>query len=241
MDGIIFGGQLEDFAGSIHKEDSKNISIRRSSGGHKIATFLRQNGYNVEVIDYVHRWKIEQLKEYLKPRAEKCKFFGFGSTFFLDSPVVKELVAWLKEEYPHIPRVAGSQNDSMRSLDMDWYVYGYGENAMLELLKHFDGGPEPIHFNKVINCYVNYKSFPKEDLTVSYQETDFVNPREIMMIEFARGCKFKCKFCSFPILGVKGDYSRTAQSVYDEMSENYDKWGIEHYLVIDETLIVQRK
>ena len=144
MDGIIFGGQLEDFAGSIHKEDSKNISIRRSSGGHKIATFLRQNGYNVEVIDYVHRWKIEQLKEYLKPRAEKCKFFGFGSTFFLDSPVVKELVEWLKQEYPNIPRVAGSQNDSMRSLDMDWYVYGYGENAMLELMKHFDGGPEPI-------------------------------------------------------------------------------------------------
>jgi len=235
MDGIIFGGQLEDFAGSIHKEESKNISMRRSSGGHKIATFLRQNGYNIDVVDYVHRWKIEQLKEYIKPRAENCKFFGFGSTFFLDSPVVKELVEWLKQEYPNIPRVAGSQNDSMRSLDMDWYVYGYGENAMLELLKHFDGGPEPIHFNKVINCYVNYKSFPKEDLTVSYQETDFVNPREIMMIEFARGCKFKCKFCSFPILGVKGDYSRTAQSVYDEMSENYDKWGIEHYLVIDET------
>ena len=117
----------------------------------------------------------------LKTQREKCKFFGFGSTFFLDSPVVKELVEWLKQEYPNIPRVVGSQNDSMRSLDMDWYVYGYGENAMLELLKHFDGGAEPIHFNKVINCYVNYKSFPKDDLTVSYQETDFMNPREILL------------------------------------------------------------
>ena len=72
MDGIIFGGQLEDFAGSIHKEESNNISMRRSSGGHKIATFLRQNGYNIDVVDYVHRWKIEQLKEYIKPRAESC-------------------------------------------------------------------------------------------------------------------------------------------------------------------------
>ena len=51
MDGIIFGGQLEDFAGSIHKEESNNISMRRSSGGHKIATFLRQNGYNIDVVD----------------------------------------------------------------------------------------------------------------------------------------------------------------------------------------------
>ena len=29
MDGIIFGGQLEDFAGSIHKEDSKNINKKK--------------------------------------------------------------------------------------------------------------------------------------------------------------------------------------------------------------------
>ena len=48
MDGIIFGGQLEDLGGSINKEDSRNISIRRSSGGHKIATFLRQNGYDID-------------------------------------------------------------------------------------------------------------------------------------------------------------------------------------------------
>ena len=41
----------------------------------------------------------------LKPIAKDCKFFGFGSTFFLDSPVVKELVEWLKQEYPNIPRV----------------------------------------------------------------------------------------------------------------------------------------
>jgi hypothetical protein len=146
-----------------------------------------------------------------------------------------ELIAWLKKEYPHIPLVAGSQNDSMRSLNVDWYIYGYGEYAILELLKHFEGGPEPTHILNTINAYTKYKSYPKDDLTVTYQENDFIQPREITLIEFARGCKFKCKFCSFPILGVKGDYSRTAQSVYDEMSENYDKWGTEHYIVLDET------
>ena len=116
-----------------------------------------------------------------------------------------ELISWLKEEYPHIARIAGSQNNSMTELDMDWYVYGWGENAMLVLLDHLQGGPEPIHTGRLINGYVNYKSFPMDDLRVSYREEDFIQPREILLLEFARGCKFKCKFCSFPVLGVKGD------------------------------------
>lgn len=233
MHSIIFGGQLEDLGLDF---DSSKISIRRSSGGHKISTFLRQHGYDVEVIDYVQRWSLDQLKKYISRKVDdEFLFFGFGSTFFLNSPNVIGLVKWLRETYPHIPLVAGSQNNSMKELEMDWYVYGYGENAILALIDHFKGGPEPIHTNRVINCYVNYKSFPKDDLTVSYKDTDFINPREILLLEFARGCKFKCKFCSFPVLGVKGDYSRTAQSVYDEMLENYDKWGTEHYIVLDET------
>lgn len=233
MHSIIFGGQLEDLG---IESDSSKVSVRRSSGGHKIATFLRQHGYDVEVVDYIHRWSLDQLKRYVEPRVtDDFLFFGFGSTFFLDTPTILSFIQWLKETYPHIPLVAGSQNNSMKQLEMDWYVYGYGENAILALIDHFKGGPEPIHANRMINCYVNYKSFPKDDLTVSYKDSDFINPREILLLEFARGCKFKCKFCSFPVLGVKGDYSRTAQSVYDEMLENYDKWGTEHYIVLDET------
>ena len=233
MQGLIFGGQLEDLGLEF---DPSLVSIRRSSGGHKIATFLRRHGYDIDVVDYVHRWSIEQLKAFIEYKVtDDCLFFGFGSTFFLNTPTVLELVKWLKERYPHIPLVAGSQNHSMMELQMDWYIYGYGENAILALLDHFKGGPEPIHSGRMINCYVNYKSFPQDDLTVSYRDDDFIQPREILLLEFARGCKFKCKFCSFPVLGVKGDYSRTAQSVYDEMLRNYDKWGTEHYIVLDET------
>jgi len=231
--GIIFGGQLEDLGLEF---DPTLTSIRRSSGGHKIATFLRRNGYDIDVIDYIHRWNLDQFKSYIRPRVTKdTLFFGFGSTFSLTTPPVMELISWLKEEYPHIARIAGSQNNSMTELDMDWYVYGWGENAMLVLLDHLQGGPEPIHTGRLINGYVNYKSFPMDDLRVSYREDDFIQPREILLLEFARGCKFKCKFCSFPVLGVKGDASRDAQSVYDEMLENYDKWGTEHYIVLDET------
>ena len=119
--------------------DPSLVSIRRSSGGHKI-TFLRRHGYDIDVVDYVHRWNIEQLKAFIEHKVtDDCLFFGFGSTFFLNTPTVLELVKWLKERYPHIPLVAGSQNHSMMELQMDWYIYGYGENVHTCVVRSFQG------------------------------------------------------------------------------------------------------
>lgn len=230
MNCIIFGGQLEDMG-----FDENAISIRRSSGGHKIASFLRREGYTVDVVDYIHRWTLDQLKEYTqKTVSHETLFFGFSCTFYIDTPIVLEFISWLKQTY-NIPLVTGSQNAAMQKLDCDWYIYGWGENATLALIDHLKGGPEPIHQDRIINAYNNYKSFPMDNLAVHYTDRDFINEREILLLEFARGCKFKCSFCSFPVLGVKGDYSRDAQNVYDEMLENYDKWGVTHYMVLDET------
>ena len=65
MNGLIFGGQLEDLGLEF---DPSLVSMRRSSGGHKIATFLRKNGYDIDVVDYVHRWNLDQLKSYIESK-----------------------------------------------------------------------------------------------------------------------------------------------------------------------------
>ena len=62
MHGIIFGGLLEDMG-----MDPNAFSIRRSSGAHKLATYLRQHNYDIEVVDYIHRWKLEELQEFNPP------------------------------------------------------------------------------------------------------------------------------------------------------------------------------
>jgi radical SAM superfamily enzyme YgiQ (UPF0313 family) len=231
MHGIIFGGLLEDMG-----TDSTMVSIRRSSGAHKIATFLRKNNYDIEVVDYIHRWSLDQLKQFTVSRmSDELIFFGFSSTFAINTPVLVEFLHWLKKTYPSIPQVIGSQNQTMKELPCDWYIYGYGEYAILALLDHFAGGPEPKNVDGLINAYVDYKAFPKEDLSVQYEERDYIHEREILLLEMARGCKFKCSFCSFPVLGVKDDHTSSEDFLYDEMLENYDKWGTTHYMVLDET------
>ena len=70
---------------------------------------------------------------------------------------------------------------------------------------------------------------------IKYEDRDFLKSDEWLGIEFARGCKFSCDFCNFPVLGVKGDYSRDAEDFREQMQDTYDRFGISSYLVADET------
>ena len=53
--GIILGGVVDYYYDSI----------KRAPGAHKIATHLRREGWNVEVLDFVQSWTLEELQEEL--------------------------------------------------------------------------------------------------------------------------------------------------------------------------------
>lgn len=225
MHGLIIGGQTA----VAHYIDVDQMSIRRSAGGHKIATFLRKHGYNVEVLDYFPAWSLEELQNFTKNIFDQETFFlGISSTFNINCELTQTYLAWIRKTYPNIKIFVGSQNSSMFSLEVDHYLYGYGEYGVLELLR---GNIT----DKIIDCNKIYPAMKMDNLEVKYLETDFLHPKEIPFIEFSRGCKFKCSFCSFPHLGVSEDRTRSAESVYDELLRNYEEFGIEYYTVIDET------
>jgi hypothetical protein len=74
-----------------------------------------------------------------------------------------------------------------------------------------------------------------KSLRIKYEERDYIQPWEWLTVEFSRGCKFKCDYCNFPVLGVKGDYTRDAEDFEAEMRDNYERWGVTQYYVADET------
>ena len=116
---------------------------------------------------------------------------------------------------------------------------GFGEGALLELLKYlFSNGPLPKFsllsaVGKAISANDVYPSFPMNSLMIKYEDRDFIQPYEWLGVEFARGCKFACAFCSYPVLGVKGDYSRDAKDFELQMRDAYDRFGITKYYVSD--------
>lgn len=217
----------------------------RSSGAHRIATYLRANGWDIEVIDFAAHWEIEDLKQLVRQRTSKdTVFFGFSTFFNYWNQTLSDLTKWMQETYPDVKTVLGGQNVNLtKASNINYWVDSYGEVAMLELAKSLAGNtPQGLRFDadhfgskKLIKALHAYPAYNLNSYRITMEARDFVEEYEWLTVEFSRGCKFKCDFCNFPILGVKEDTSRSAEDFEIEMKYNYDMFGVNRYYVADET------
>ena len=222
--------------------NSSQFGMFRSLGAHRVASLLRSNGWDVEVIDFADSWPLEKLKELYNQRKTDLKFIGF-SYIFSDSNAhdhVRAYCAWIKEQDSNLLLFGGGQVPSGCQDYFEYFIAGYGEVSILELLKYkFANGDKPKstrYYNvEVIDSNADYPAYPISDPMVKYEHRDFIALGEWGQIELSRGCKFKCKFCSYPILGVKYDPCRTNESFREQLVHAHDNYGIENYLIVDET------
>ena len=97
LDGIIFGGMINlDEAPStdksgVRRQDSSisYSSVRRNGGAHRIASFLRQNGLDVEVVDFAPSWTVREFQELIRSRmSPSFKFVGLGALFRMNTEIL---------------------------------------------------------------------------------------------------------------------------------------------------------
>ena len=217
-----------------------DINLKRSGGAHKIATFLRKNDWDIEVLDYWLAFTTDEFKQFIHSRVTAdTKFIGASVTFGYRGKYLKRAqdhLTWVKEAYPDVMIIGGSKSliDTM-NLPCDYYVAGYGEFGLYHLL---NGTAVISDFmgKKYVNADKDHPCFPQKDLVVRYEDRDFIQPTDNLTLELSRGCKFKCKFCSYNAIGLKGDIDRDMESLYTELKENYEKWGVTSYHCADETV-----
>lgn len=230
----------------MHKGIIFNITqypyLSRPLGGHRIASFLREQGWNIEVVDWANWWQIEELKLFFITRySQDLVFVGFGHLFSIWSDVMEQFAEWIKTNYPHVRLISGSSvNPMFQSRFIDWYIQGFGEQAILELLKYVAGNGSSPRFNlindrKVIPAIDHYPAFPMKSLMVKYEDRDFIQSNEWLTVELSRGCKFRCAFCQFPILGIKEDTSRDSEDFKKQLQDAYHRFGVTSYNVADDT------
>jgi radical SAM superfamily enzyme YgiQ (UPF0313 family) len=216
--------------------------LSRPVGGHRIAHFLRNEGWDIEVVDWANFWSLEELKEFYRSRkTNNTKFIGLSKMFSFWPDIIEEFTSWVKKTDPNVKIISGSSVAPLfKTRNVDYYIKGFGEYAILNLLKYITGNGKSPSFTivdgvKLIDANTFYSAFPMQDLSVKYQDRDFILTTEWLSIESSRGCKFKCAFCNFPILGVKGDYSRDAENFDQQIRDAYDRFGVQNYLLTDET------
>ena len=212
---------------------------------HRVATYLRMNDWDAEVVDFTAFWQLEELQEFVRSRTtDKTVMFCFGTAFLNPwSPYLNEFTAWLKAEYPDIAIVVGGNNALTTPAEhVDYWVDSYGENAVLALCQHLIGtlGQRlktdiTIPNKKVIRGLHHYPSAPLDSYLVDYEVRDFIMPWECPQIETARGCMFSCSYCNFPIIGQAKDVSVSKEQFKLQMQTGFEKWGIVNWRVMDET------
>lgn len=232
--------------------------LYRPIGAYQVAWYLRQNDYDVQVIDFIHQYSEEVILDLLDRYITKeTKILGYGAMLGTKDPKskdflrkVKSIIHKVKQKYPWIISVAGGAaasdlNRWYRNKTLfDFIMIGHAEDTMLSLANHLiKHGPMPqfekLEGNKVIRESFSMpveSKFNIEHDSHIWHERDFIQSGETLPIELGRGCIFKCKFCQYPYIGKsKKDFNRQMELVKQEMIHNYETWSVTNYYMLDDT------
>lgn len=139
--------------------------------------------------------------------------------------------------------VGGTKAESRKFLNkVDAHVIGYGESQLIDLINFWNGTNKFFPVKKLSDTCIEVSHDSKGSLYdfssygTKYTEDDIIQQGETIPIEIARGCIFRCKFCAFPLNGKKKwDHIKQSDILRNEFIENYEKWGSNNYIIVDDT------
>lgn len=220
---------------------SENTLVR-PLGAYKLASWLRLNGYTVKVIDFCHLMSPEDLisitEKYI---TDKTLTIGVSSTFWnsvdqnlktfsnrstIEPSWVVNARLILEEKYPKLLWSLGGAKSDRENTRFIWKKFsGFAEDTFL---KWIDENSKRLRRAEAFDIKTSETIFSKDD---------FILPQETLPIELGRGCMFKCKFCSYPLIGKKpGTYLRDYSYIREEFIRNYNEWGTTNYYFQDDTV-----
>jgi hypothetical protein len=209
----------------------------RPAGVHQLASWLRQHGYTVKVIDFCHIMPTETLAELTEKYIDSTTIAIGASSIFWEkisarawTPYEAKWVVAAREiverRHPNVKWILGGYNIEAPSIKMNWVKFvGYAEDSLLKWMDENSGK------------YLRRDLFDIQTLRFNFVEDDLIRPEEALPMELGRGCQFKCSFCSYPLIGKKkGTYLRGFDIIREEFIRNYNEWGTTWYYFLDDTM-----
>jgi hypothetical protein len=173
--------------------------------------FIQKSQFNIELFPSKSKDKWRSFLEKVKAKSKLVVFGGANIEYFL------------KPEYEHI---------------IDYAVVGYADDVIIDILRYANGINLALPYQVIKNIKIIYSNnkFSMESIGTEFLEEDYIQPDEALPIEVSRGCRFKCKFCAFPLNGrKKNDYIRSHECLRNELMQNYEKFGVTQYRFLCDT------
>ena len=233
------------------------LGYGKYAGAYKIATELRKAGYTCQVIDNYTHMGINKLQLLLEKFVNDETLLIGISCALNDKTVNGKRLHWgydeqdflnllgdLKKQFPKLNTVAGGPRiqENHSWFNIDYTILSKGEKSVVALLNHIIHGTE-LKYNqlgptKVIK-EIDYPYTQEEFSTsiIQYEHNDIIFENEALPLEIARGCIFACAFCKYDLIGKRiGDWTKTPETIRNEMIRNYEIFGTTHYNISDELI-----
>jgi radical SAM superfamily enzyme len=236
MNAIIFGDNF--IPAGIHR-----VGIARTTGAHRVATLLRKKGIDTEVVDFFLSFSLDEIFQILSLYNEDLKFIGFSASItYYPKGKIDSVVQFVRKNLPWAKIIVGGTNVYAKDAPgADLYIEGFVEEAIDDIVKFVEGQShsmqaESFNGKPTVKVTHTYPLVNNQKLETIYIPSDFISPNETLVLEYSRGCIFKCKFCDFPLIGKnKNDYLREDEDILKELIRNYNQWGTTHYIISDDT------
>ena len=242
---------------TTHTDPTRQV---RYLGPYQIAWWMRENGYSVQVLDYLYFMTKEQRLELFKKYITKeTKVVGYAPFAFFDiqrfwhgEKPIHDILDEIKFNFPWVKIVLGGVYVSrwlkFRRNKISWKVdaifKGEAEHSFKEYCDYIFKGEKHPQFlieqdNKII---IASKKYDIQSCSMKYAKNDFILPGESLPFEFSRGCMFKCKFCQTPNIGKdKDDFNKEIDHIKSSFIYNYENFGTTRYHIADDTLNSHRE
>lgn len=231
------------FTATIGRSKTVQQQAVRPLGIHKVAWIARKHGYNALAISKLQLLSEDQIFELCRKFIGPKTLIGIGTSLIAlptsISPTQKRArlsplnafinaVQRLRKLYNNKVLVGGQIAEKyVEVFNADYMISGLTvENDVAKFLdKHFRNGIQrrPYDWN-ITSC------------DFAWEETDFVQRNETLPLETGRECIFKCKFCAWSEIGrKKGTFEKNMNILRDHMIENYEKYNVTRYSLVDDT------
>jgi hypothetical protein len=165
------------------------------------------------------------------------------STVFPQGPDFEsDIMQHIRSLNPKVKTLVGGSKTgpNYSNRNIDYVMLGYSEISMVNLMRHLHLGEPLLKATRNIwgrwvidDRFAADYDFPRASM--AWLPEDVVNHR-VLPLEVARGCIFRCKFCAYPMNGKQQlDFVRAPDVLYDELQNNYHRYGIRHYIIVDDT------
>ena len=227
------------------------VNVTRPIGPHILAHWLRQHGYTAKVIDFCHALPTRRLLELTEKHiGPETIAIGVSSTFWKPTAYSnrqhKDYYDLNQDQYYEPNWVQSARFIlQIKHNKLDWLLGGHsgvghlGKEARFQWKKFASFAEDSLlkYMNEKTEHSPIHSPFDIKNLTACFYDDASIQPGESLPIELARGCQFRCKFCSYPLVGKKVDtYLRDESHIEDELLRNYEMFGTTRYQIMDDTV-----